>query len=237
MKRLRLLCPFAGHGTAVYAASWAAGIAGGFICSICTGTLGKGGFFSNFIAFGLIAAACVLIAAFIICNISRKADKAHIAEAEPLVWLPVSDEDMSVLKARCSVNWYIYAAVYIALFYCFMDQMSEKQPSSFMISFLIVSAVAVTLLFAAEILNCRFWKKDGIYTESDAVSVYENRLVSHEGAIGRSQKYYMTIYLQDGRYTLAQYDNTYECSEVHLIRRGNRIAFVQAYPETRIKPL
>ena len=232
MKKMRLLCPFGPKDTPWIAAG---AILGSFISLFVLAFALTGESAHPFILFLVTFAGVlggILLLAHLAAYVPNRVEKDEIRRAKPLEWREASETDLQAAKDRHKFNWVVFAVLGVSALYIFFDMMQHRNFDAFYIIFLLIIIAALAFYTAFQIVNNRFWSdKNFLLTECAETSVFDVIEVRRRQRYHTETVYYMVVFLEDGKYYFKQYDNSYICSKIHIIRRGNRYTYVQCDSE------
>lgn len=226
--QLRMLCPLGGKGTGFIAAGLIIGSLA-FMFALAFSLVGEMEH-PLLMSLALFAAIYAVFMFLGYCSAYRpnKGEKKKIASAEPLDWKTAEESDIDGLKERYKVKWYIHISVLAVALYVFFDYMQRDEKIVFSLITALVLIAADAVMMILEIMRCRFWKREYLLTESAEVIIDDVYSVKQRQRYSVDYVNYMVVYLPEGKFVFKQYDNSYPCEKVHIIRRGEKYTFVQA---------
>ncbi len=220
MFRLKLSCPFGGHGHSVL---WT-GI--GLVAISVFMTVCSNG---NIIAAAVIPALTVLIGGYVWINRITPLDRYNMDKAELPLWRPLTaDEREKVLKKKnFSFSYYIFIFAFVAVFIT-LPPRNSTQSTAFtdyrmtIAVFILISTIVVMML---DYINRLMWKNIDDTAVCAEVPVSLHYSVEHNIRGSSWTDDYIVIYLPDGKYVLR---STLKGSQtVKLVRYAGMLTYIE----------
>ncbi|MBO5318668.1 MAG: hypothetical protein J6B01_02535 [Ruminococcus sp.] len=199
MFRLRLYCPFGGHGHNIF-------FLGVVLVSLSVMTAVSNNW--NIFASIIIPTITVFVGGYIWVNRITYLDKRNMDKADFLLWHPLSDDDREkVIEGRTfSLSSYIFILAIIVIFAITPAKNSSSRGNQFSdsispkISFAVMTLLAVVMVL--DYINSLRWKTVDDTAVCAVVPVHLHFSVEHYSRGSRWTNNYIVIYLPDGKYIL-----------------------------------
>lgn len=222
MFRLRLYCPFGGHGHNVF-------FLGVVLVSISViVTVFNNG---NIIASAIIPAIVVLVGGYIWANRITPLDKRNMDKADYPLWHPLTADDRKkVLENRkFRLSSYIFMFVVIVIFAITPARNSSSRGNQFSdsisskLAFAIIALLAVVMVI--DYINSLRWKTINDTGVCAVVPVHLHFSVEHYSRGSRWTNNYIVIYLPDSKYILPS--NIAGSKTVKIVRFSGMLTYFE----------
>lgn len=230
MKKLRLSCFCGGRSSIVL---FAGAIPGFLIACFAAAFASIGdsdvGFFQVFIPIfvGFIVLVTLLVH-FSAYRLTRD-EKEIVRSMEPVEWKIASERDLEEAAALHGFDWALYIGFAVGLVIFSVDEMFSNGEALFVFIACAVVAVPLFIFGIYQIAMKMFWSKtDTVLTEYAEFDVRDDYSVNERQRYRTNKVRYLVILTPEGKFMLKQYDKTYNCKKVRILRRGNKYTYVQA---------
>ena len=221
MFRLKLNCPFGGHGHNVF---WIGIllVAISVFMTVCNN--------GNIIAAAVIPALTVLIGGYLWINRITPLDRYNMDKAELPLWRPLTDEEREKVLKKKSFNFIPYLILFAALaVFMLSPPKNSSQPRVLMDKYTMTIAICILIAIAVvmilDYINRLMWKSIDETAVCAEVPVYLHFSVEHHNRESSWTNDYIVIYLPDGKYVLR---STLKGSQtVKLVRFAGMLTYIE----------